>query len=189
MGARILLVEGRADTEFYTAWCSKSGRKVDTKPPTAVGATIDSKTNALFMLPEILKQLRDGSVERLGVVVDADYKLEHGLGFDGSFKKVKDALVEGGFGHPTTVPRSSGFLFPHPDGLSPVGLWIMPDNRREGMLEDFIEASITETHELTDRGQRAIFSLASKAVSEIKTPLFKPIHQAKARSPALALKT
>jgi len=174
VGERILLVEGAADSLFYEVWCREPHRGVRTKPPKFFGGAVDSKTHAIHILPTIIKQLRDGSIERLGVVVDADYAASHGLGFSGTLQFVSTTLKAENFVGPTTSPSGSGFVFRHLDGLAPVGLWVMPDNSSDGMLEYFIKKAIV------DPAQSALFQKAQQDVGRIVSPLFKTIHLSKA---------
>lgn len=174
MPQQILLVEGPADQTFYDAACREAGRpKVKVTTPNSLGAPVASKTNAIHRLPLLVKQLEDGSVTNLGIVVDADYQVEHGLGFAGTLDKIRDQLNLHGFERETRLV-SSGFEFLHSDGLPSVGAWIMPDNKNEGMLEDFIQSVIS------DAEQSALHKTACAAVSRLSHPLFKPIHRSKA---------
>ncbi|MFO0762466.1 MAG: DUF3226 domain-containing protein [Byssovorax sp.] len=174
MARRALLVEGVADTTFYGAFAREIGiRSLDVLPPRSLGAAVDSKTNAIHILPTLLSQLDDGSLDRLGLVVDADYHAEHGLGFAATLAKIREQLVAHGFATEKRL-ATGGFLFEHPDGLPAVGAWIMPDNQHDGMLEDFIKASIA------DEQQRNLHTHASEVVGKLREPLFKPIHRSKA---------
>lgn len=174
MGSRVLLVEGPNDTTFYEAFCRESGvRRVDVKPPGSAGAKVESKTNAIHVLPMFLQQLDDASVQNLGLIVDADYPETHGLGHAGTMFQIRQKLIEHGF-KPEKRHSSGGFLFEHPDGLAPVGVWVMPNNRNNGMLEDFVQASIR------DKEQIDLHEHASRVVRGLTAPRFKPIHRAKA---------
>jgi hypothetical protein len=69
--------------------------------------------------------------------------------------------------------NSEGLLFKHSDGLRDFGLWVMPNNNREGMLEDWIIESIKND-------EKALFQQATTAVQQLSSPKFKPHLQAKA---------
>jgi hypothetical protein len=174
MVRQVLVVEGVADTTFYSAFSRESAiRTVEVTAPRSVGAGVDSKTNAIHVLPTLLRQLDDASIGNLGIVVDADYHAEHGLGFADTLAKIREQVVAHGFSTEKRL-EEGGFLFEHPDGLSPFGAWIMPDNRCDGMLEDFIKDSILEEQ------QRLLHAHASEVVGKLRAPLFKPFHRAKA---------
>ena len=55
-------------------------------------------------------------------------------------------LQENGYHTPEKPPALpyTGSIFEHNDGLSPVGLWLMPDHKHNGMLEDFILKTISK---------------------------------------------
>lgn len=173
MAHQVLLVEGVADINFYSSFCRESfARYIKVMTPSGAGARVDSKTNAIHVLPTLLSQLDDGSIDNLGIVVDADYKEEHGLGFANTLDKIREKVVAHGFSV-ETQRQEGGFLFQHPDGLPPFGAWIMPDNRSDGMLEDFLQKSV-------DENQKALHNHATTIVNGLREPLFKPIHRAKA---------
>ncbi len=87
-------------------------------------------------LPDLLKALKvelKGDVvdNRYGVVVDADDKL------DSIWQKLQGILSASGYSAIPTVPSPEGTILKQ--GGSPViGIWIMPDNKLPGMIEDFI---------------------------------------------------
>ncbi len=173
---QILLVEGIADTSFYDAFCRESGiKEVGIVPPRSLGAKADGKPNAIYILDSLLDQIADAdaSLKRLGLVIDADYEEHQGLGCVGTLAKIREKLAAHGFNREKRI-HGAGFLFDHPDGLAPVGAWIMPDNRNEGMLEDFIKAAIVGEE------QAELHNLACRTVGSLKTPLFKPFHRSKA---------
>jgi len=173
MSRQVLLVEGVADVAFYSSFYrEKVARAIQVMTPRKAGACVDSKTNAIHVLPTLLSQLDDASIDNLGMVVDADYRNEHGLGFAHTLDKIREQVVAHGFSAEKRL-QEGGFLFDHPDGLPPFGVWIMPDNRSDGMLEDFIQKSVAED-------QEALHLHASSIVGDLREPLFKQIHRAKA---------
>jgi hypothetical protein len=171
---KVLLVEGLADSAFYEALCRETRRKaIKVRSPGSFGAEVDSKTNAIHRLPLLLKQVEDGSIDRIGLVVDADYEAEHGLGFAGTLEHVRNKVIAAGFERETRI-ASGGFVFKHRDDLPSVGLWIMPDNQHEGMLEHFVQACIVGAEQV------ALHGSACAAVARLSPPLFKSFHSAKA---------
>ena len=171
---KVLLTEGNKDAEFLDALLRELGIVgVDIKPPFKLGAGGNGKNNAATYLPTLLDQMRDGLVTRLAVVVDADYAqyLQGSAHAKGLFDPAFDAA---GFQHSRRL-NGGGFVYGHPDGLAQVGLWVMPDNHADGMLEDFVKEAITAT------GQAALFQLASSATRGVKNPFFDRVrHSTKA---------
>jgi len=119
----------------------------------------------------LLPQLQDGQLERIGVVVDADRAL-HGSGFAATLQRFTEALGEGDY-RPNTA-AASGLVFTHQDGLADLGLWIMPNNADEGMLEDWIKNCVHPAEEgLYQHGEASIDSIPGG-------PKFQPWHRTKA---------
>lgn len=176
MSDKILLVEGEADEGLFFAICRKAGLgvKVTVGKPSKFGGEGSGKGNALQLLPTLIEQMRDGQISRLAMVVDADFKESDGLGFYDTLGKVTETLKEQNYKVSATLKaRPGGYCFKHSDGLPDFGLWIMPNNATDGLLEDFIKNSISAS-------QKVLLKKAVDVVGKIKTPLFKPIHQSKA---------
>jgi len=103
------------------------------------------------LLEALFDDLRDGVIEHLGIVADADYTTSKGIG---GFNK-----------------RWQQF---HPDGLPPVGLWLMPDHKNDGMLEDLIKQTVCEGE------QQSLLQTATVCLNRLPITLFKPHHHTKA---------
>ena len=86
---------------------------------------------------------------------------------EGVLFRVGKSVALYGFTLAKSPPQHQGLLFKHPDGLADLGLWIMPDNRSDGALEDFITSCIIKSEEF-------LFQLAQKSVTALKEPKFKP---------------
>ena len=172
--SRILLVEGKADEAFYKEVCRIRELNIDVKvaPPRELGGAFNSKGGVLDLLPALLNQLPDGRVERLGVIVDADYKSSNGLGYEETFARIATLFGQYGFAH-AKDSNSSGAIFKSADNLPDIGLWVMPDNQGEGMLEDWIKKVIINTED-------ELMSAAVAATQSVVQKKFKSIHVAKA---------
>jgi hypothetical protein len=173
---RLLLVEGMADKRFFEAVCKLQGldTNVQVAPPMEVGGHYNSKEGVFNHLSVLIKQLGDGRLKRLGLVVDADYKAEYGLGFERTVDRVTEIVTPFGFGLARNVGKpQGGLVFQHSDGLADLGLWVMPDNQKEGMLEDWIKDCIIQAEQL-------LFQHATKVIESLAQPKFKSIHRSKA---------
>ncbi|MDM5179365.1 hypothetical protein PO883_19420 [Massilia sp. DJPM01] len=170
----ILVVEGKSDEAFYTELCSSLAIKASIKvaPPKALGGRANNKEGVFSLLPSMLNQLADGSLARLALVVDADFASEHGLGFVRTYERVTNIVSHFGFS-PIRRPNINGLLFQNSDGLHDIGLWIMPNNRDEGMLEHWIKASIVP-------GETQLMQDVEKIIDKLAAPKFKALHQIKA---------
>ena len=171
MDDRKLLVEGEARS-FFEAVCKTLGLHdlVTVAPPKGIGGSHNSKEGVFNLLPDLLNQLDDAQITRLAVVVDADSE-DNGGGYQRAIDRVTKIVEPYGF-----TLRSNpvgGILFQHGDGLADFGLWVMPNNCDEGMLEDWIKSCIHENeHEL--------FAHAETVVDTLPQPKFQPIHTSKA---------
>lgn len=176
----ILLVEGRSDVEFLSGLLNKlvPKTKIKVRPPTECGA-LDEGIKAVFMLlPELITELKDQHIERLGIVVDADYTNLNG-GFAARWKEFTASLREGDKDYIISPPPDqayTGSIFKHDCGYPPVGLWIMPNHKGDGMLEDFIKQAIGpgQPQKLLERAMGCVDQLPK----DLK--LFSDFHQTKA---------
>lgn len=172
MPDRILLVEGEADRSFFEQICKALHLHANVKvaPPKLLGGSHNTKEGVFNHLPVLLKQLADGQITHLAVVVDAD-SAAHGGGCQRAIDRIEGIVAPFGF-KPATDSRS-GVVLRHDDGLADFGLWVMPDNRDEGMLEDWVKRCI-------HRNEQALFAHAATVVAALPQPRFKPIHRSKA---------
>ena len=174
MSQNILIVEGEADRGFFEALCNtlQLGVSVKVAPPKQLGGTHNTKEGVFnILLDTYLQQLNDGTVPRLAIIVDAD-AAEHGQGFARTLRRVEKIVSEYGFSAPTAA-TAGGCLFRHSDGLSPFGLWIMPNHADDGMLEHWLSECVSQE-------QIALFHHAQACVDALPTRLFKPLRRTKA---------
>lgn len=166
---KILLVEGEADKGFFDEICKKLSldTAVLVAPPKDLGGTHNSKEGVKNLLKTLLAQLEDGQISHIAVVVDADYG-QHGGGYQRTIDSLSEIVGRSGFVLENNSSPKSGLCFKNSDGLADFGLWIMPNNQQEGMLEDWIKSCINES-------EQALFQQAIDAVQDISTPKF-PAH-------------
>lgn len=177
---KMLLVEGENDKSFFTACCRKIGLEntIWVGPPNSFGDFSAGKDNAIKLLSVLIElATRDESNERIesiGLVVDADSPAAGGLGFAKTWERISDILRGHMYVIPDGIDKSGkGFCFQHPDGLPRIGLWIMPDNLSQGILEDFVKKSVIGT-------EKSLLQHAEQAVAGLNSPKFKPHHLSKA---------
>lgn len=125
-GGRVLLVEGKDDQHVIMHLCQNRG-----VPDFEIEST-GSVDQLLDSFPVRLKASEDGDI--LGVLIDAD------TGVDTRWQSLRGHLTRNGYENVPENPAPGGaILEPPADKLLPrVGIWIMPDNRTPGMLEDFL---------------------------------------------------
>jgi len=137
-----LLVEGKSDQEFFRFLIKSDPdlelESIEISPPKLLGGSSDGVTGVLEMLPNLLK-FKELHGKSLGIVLDADFQI-NGTGFLHRRNEVLEILS--GFGYVTPEcdegNQWQGEIFQHSDGLSPVGLWIMPDHQSDGMFETLL---------------------------------------------------
>ncbi len=174
MSHKILLVEGENDQKFFRALFKVLGLDVDVKvnTPKDHGAERNGKMAAFALLEELIKQLFDGSVTHLAMVIDADYSADS-WGYSNTLKHIKKRMAHSNYNDPIIL--HSGLSFPHSDGLNDFGLWIMPDNASEGMLEDWIATAVKSS-------ESPLLQHATEVVKNLPKPQkFKSIHTSKAK--------
>lgn len=170
---RILLVEGEADRAFFEQICRvlELDTSVTVAPPKGLAGTHNTKEGVFNYLPILLGQLADGQITRLAVIVDAD-SVENGGGYERAINRVGSIVAPYGF--TPAAHTAGGIVFQHDDGLADFGLWVMPNNADEGMLEDWIKQSIHPD-------EQGLFAHAATVVAALpQPPKFKPIHLSKA---------
>ncbi len=125
------------------------------------------------LLATLHVELRASDLRRLGVVVDADESV------GSRWQSISSTLVKEGYLGAPQVPDSAGTIVTQPDKPA-VGIWIMPDNRTSGMLEDFATALIPDGDDLLTLVRHSVdaipagsrrFSPAHRAKAEIHTRL------------------
>ena len=86
----------------------------------------------LEAFPVQLKASQEGDV--VGIVVDADERI------DARWRSVHDIFVSAGYENVPEEPFPDGTILDAPWGtlLPRAGVWLMPDNRTNGILEDFL---------------------------------------------------
>lgn len=164
-----LIVEGEADTLFFEALIEKEQLSIDVEPHYGV-------TKIPILLSKLFKDLQDGTVEHLGIVADADYTVHKTEGgFNKRWQRLTQPLSEMGY-EITASPSQNyvGSIFTHQDGLPPVGLWLMPDHKNDGMLEDLIKQIVYEGE------QQSLLQTATCCINQLPVTLFKPHHHTKA---------
>lgn len=158
MKSRVLLVEGADDKGVSVAFLQRSTLEVD-----VVDGHGYEKLRA-----GLGAQLLVSGRTHLGVVVDADADPA------GRWRSIADVVAKYGYTLPVE-PDAGGTVAPSPArGLPVLGLWLMPDNSTDGMLEHFVSAMIPGDDLLWPRACAAVSGLSGAARP------FPEVHRAKA---------
>ncbi len=75
------------------------------------------------------------------MVIDADFELQ----FAG--QGLTNAIRSAGYSSLPSNPEPGGVIVTEP-GLIPIGLWLMPDNRSNGAIEEFVGSFVVELHDV-----------------------------------------
>jgi hypothetical protein len=172
---KLLLVEGEADKGFFVEICKRLNltASVLVAPPKDLGGTHNTKGGVInYLKDNLLRQLDDGTMTHIAAVVDADYVV-HGGGYIRTLDRFSEVLSSCGFYLETDQAENNGLYFKHPDGFSDFGLWIMPQNQYEGMLEDWIKSCV-------DESEHDLFEQAATSIQQLQNPKFPGYRIAKA---------
>ncbi len=106
------------------------------------------------VLDYLSQQLRiTGDLKRLGVVVDAD------LNFAARWQSLRDILLKSGYTDAPKMADPAGLILQHagsPEEKPRVGIWIMPNNRDGGSMEDFFASLLPATDTLWERARLCV---------------------------------
>jgi len=177
MGKRILLVEGPDDQ--HVIWNLFEVRAIPetfkVECPVEDNDMQETQGGDAVLLDSIRSRLKETDLECLALIIDAN-----GKGPRSRWESIRDRLTHAGYTDIPVEHNEQGTvvelsLRPRTPRSVRFGAWIMPDNRSEGMLEDFV-AGLIRDHDsmlpLVDRFLRSIPADQQR---------FSPAHQPKAR--------
>jgi hypothetical protein len=118
---RKLLVEGNDDQHVIWSLCEKFQVKENFDVVDCGGIS--------NLLPQISVRLKQSGLQALGIIIDADTNLKD------QWDKIVAILSSVGINCPNALPETGLIL---QKGDIKIGVWIMPNNNLNGMLEDFI---------------------------------------------------
>lgn len=157
---RQLLVEGKDDLNVLKALCDATSI-----PETFKVIDCGGVNNLKEKASVILKQK---GVEVLGIIIDADQDLRT------RWESVKNILVNQHFFVPKDLPKD-GLILKNDLGVK-VGVWIMPNNNFNGMLEDFISLLVPKDDKLMPIVDATLEDIEKKNLNK-----YKAIHKSKAK--------
>ena len=155
-----LLVEGNDDLHVILALCEKYKITENFK-------IVDSK-GFDKLIPQIPIRFKSSGIETIGIIVDADTDLKQ------RWDSVCGALNKSGFSFIQKELPESGLIVHN--GKQKAGVWIMPNNKLDGMIEDFISFLIPSDDKLYPIVQTTLQDIEIKELNK-----YKQTHKAKAR--------
>lgn len=114
------------------------------------------------------------NTQRIGIIIDADTSPQD------RWNSVRNILIRSGKYDTTDIPEripEDGFIVePQDENDIIVGIWIMPDNSAQGMLEDFVCKMTPENDRLLTKVDETLAEIEAKNIAK-----YKEVHKAKAR--------
>ena len=163
MGRRILLVEGNNDKHVMMHICGNRGvpHLDEVRPHHNVEGLLEA-------VPVQRKATDEGDI--VGVVMDADVPIRT------RWWAMRDIFVNAGYQDVPDEPIPDGTILEAPAGmlLPRAGLWLMPDNRTNGILEDFLKFLVPQPSTLFEHVKSCV-----AAIPDLDR-LFKPVKEPKA---------
>ena len=162
---RILYVEGVDDQHTIWAICEhfkieetfiigipdRTGIINRKAKPTEMGG-IDN----VFKATELNLIEGSSSVERIGIVIDADENI------NSRWERVSNILSNAGYSDLPNSPNPDGTIIKQ-DFLPTFGVWIMPDNQTQrGFLETFLSFLVDENDDSWQKAKSCVASLENK---------------------------
>ncbi len=135
---QFLLVEGKNDLHVFYNIFEKHSVKESFKPEGKDGDGIYKS------IPIYLKT----DVSTIGVVIDADENINAKWG------KLKNIFKASGYDFPE-LPTQTGTIIKK-NSFPTIGVWIMPDNNANGMLEDFVKQLVPNDDLLMDYVEKSL---------------------------------
>ncbi len=159
MAQKILLVEGSDDEHVLKHVCGNRGiSHLD---------EVKSLGNAERLLENIPVQLKLSSADDVvGVIIDADTDLT------ARWQAIRYRLSQAGYDDVPVDPDPSGTIV-EPLGemsLPRAGVWIMPDNKTTGILEDFLRFLVPQPNALFDHVVASVNSIPDRRFNRNDKP-------------------
>lgn len=127
-----LLVEGNDDQHVIWSLCERFNI-----PETFDVINCDGINHIFEQIPVRFKQY---GIETVGIIIDADTDIKK------RWNSISSILSAQGYSVPINLP-SNGLIIENNNNIK-VGVWIMPNNYINGMLEDFISFLVPEDDKL-----------------------------------------
>ena len=145
---KILLVEGTDDKHVMKHICGNRGipHLDEVKPHEGV-------INLLESLKVRLTLSEEGDI--IGVVIDADTEISD------RWKSIRNQVTGVGYQNVPDQPDPDGTILDPPAGtlLPRLGVWIMPNNQTNGILEDFLRFLVPQPNILFDHAKVSVAAI------------------------------
>ena len=159
-----LFVEGRDDLYSIGELLARHGiqRGADKV------ANIEESKTVEKLLEAIVTRVKVGGEFPIGFVLDADSPVID------RWRSVRDRLLKGQVEDVPESPSAEGFIGRSSEWQTKVGVWLMPDNLSDGMLEDFLQRLLADNDTLIR------FARTATEDSIAHGAKYSPVHRSKA---------
>jgi len=165
---KFLLVEGKDDAHAVQGLVSHFVEWGSVERDWPVKIEQAGSDSELLRPSYVRNSLKVPGLEAVGIVVDANG------GLDRRWASLRNTCAPLGLGPFPDRPPAEGFVVANVGGVR-LGIWIMPDNRSDGMLETFLQYLVpAEDQRLWEHAKAA-----SGEAKELGAP-FKAVHEDKA---------
>ena len=141
-----LLVEGNSDKRVIEALCKQH------QISDLFSFTFPSEGGIENLIATLPVKLAEENLETLGIVIDAD------LDITARWQAVTNKLKEFGYQNIPKAPVENGWIDRQPR-LPKIGVWVMPDNKQRGMLEDFVAYLIPSEDRLRGKAAAILYEI------------------------------
>jgi hypothetical protein len=153
-----LLVEGNDDQHVVWALCEKFGLDENFDVIDCEG--IDT------LIKQLPVRVKQSGIEAIGVIIDAD------IDIIGRWKTISSFLTARGYTVPEEIPNEGLTIT---ENQLTFGVWIMPNNSLNGMIEDFVKFLVPENDQLLDIANTSLNQIESGELNK-----YRNIHRSKA---------
>ncbi|MEL4896031.1 DUF3226 domain-containing protein [Crocosphaera sp. Alani8] len=150
-----LLVEGKNDFHVISALRKKYNipSRFSIEVPDSIELSNRKKaTGVEALLLGLPIRLKEPYLKTLGIVVDADQDLQ------ARWQAIRDKLKSVGYDNTPKNPCPEGLIYEQEE-LPKIGVWIMPNNKLTGELEDFVSYLIADDDQLKDKANEILDEL------------------------------
>ena len=164
----LLLVEGNDDFHVIHSLCKQFTIPVRNleNPEGGIFSVVECKGIDKLFEQIAVRFKSSQTISTIGVIIDADADLQS------RWATLQDILKEIGFNLPKDFPNTGLVL---QEGRLKVGVWIMPNNKLDGMLEDFISFLVPKDDKLLP-----IVHSTLGEIEKLQLNKYTPIHKSKA---------
>jgi hypothetical protein len=152
-----LLVEGNDDQHIVWALCEKYDINENFDVIDCEGIE--------KLLEQLPVRMKESGIKTIGIIADTDINIKTRL------NQIKGVLLRNGIELPGEIPESGLIL----DSKIRIAMWLMPDNKNVGAIEDFIKLLIPINDSLFEYAENTIHDIESQGIQK-----YKPRHKSKA---------